>query len=105
MGIILAGSYLEHIAAPMMTTFGDPPLRFDPTPSVVLHRPGDVVIRDAEHTHRVELFQDDRGPIECWTLFLVGRRARDWGFHCANGWTPWQQFCSEGPDGLSVGCG
>ena len=97
-GIILAGSYMEHIADPAR------PGCFDPAPMTVVRRAGDVVHRDASHTHRVELFADARGPIECWTLFLVGARLRDWGFACEAGWVPWQRFTAPGPDGLSRGC-
>jgi hypothetical protein len=104
-GIILSGSYLEHIARPTLKWPGGPGSHYDPTPEVVVRHTGDVVHRDAHHTHRVELFEDVRGPLDCWTLFLVGHRRRDWGFACPDGGVPWQEFTAPGPNGLSRGCG
>lgn len=49
--------------------------------------------------HRVELHA---GP--CWTLFITGPVLRTWGFHCPNGWRPWQIFVSERDTG-SIGRG
>ena len=50
------------------------------------------VYRAPAHTHRISL----KSPA-AWTLFIVGRRVRDWGFHTAAGWVPWQKYeCGEG---------
>lgn len=63
---------------------------------------GSVVYRTAEHRHRIELF--DNQP--AWTLFITGPRVRDWGFHCPQGWIPWQQFVARGSEGeIGRGCG
>lgn len=93
-GILLLGEYREHIS-----TAGQ---------HLVLHRPvGSVIHRRPEHIHRVELYPNlaTGGVLEVWTLFLVGPRARAWGFHCPQGWVPWQEFEKLGADGRSVGCG
>lgn len=89
--IILSGSYLEHVPGE------DEPL---------LRTPGTVVERDATSAHRVELLRLRPGAPELpvWTLFLVGPRVREWGFHCPQGWVRWQDF-TAGPGGELVGKG
>ncbi len=64
--------------------------------------PGAVIVRQASHTHRIEL---PRGK-PCWTLFITGRRVREWGFHCPQGWIHWKQFTAVGKPGeVGPGCG
>lgn len=76
--IMLAGSYLEHTEA------GD-----------VRRRRPSVAFRSATHRHRVELTKDSAGdPIPCWTLFITGRKVREWGFWCPRGFVVWTQFVS-----------
>lgn len=78
----------------------------------VLRQPGDVVPRDALSRHRVILLRDEAGrPRPCFTLFLTGRRVRDWGFWCPGAtaglperFVPWRAFTS-GPNGERVGAG
>lgn len=90
LGIILDGQYLEHVAG------AEPELR----------TPGMMIRREPETAHRVELLPDHRltGEAPVWTLFLVGPRVRDWGFHCPQGWVPWQAF-TAGTAGELVGKG
>lgn len=38
-------------------------------------------------------------PRRVWTLFITGRKVREWGFHCESGWVHWKMFTSKG------GCG
>lgn len=58
--------------------------------------PGDVAFRRAEELHRLELVE---GP--AWTLFVTGRKIREWGFLLANGrWAPWAAVSAIGPDGI-----
>lgn len=61
--------------------------------------------------HRIELLRppgftlnaSDRVP--CWTLFVTGPSMRNWGFHCPNGWVPWQRFTAPGDPGMTgPGC-
>jgi hypothetical protein len=47
-----------------------------------------IIRRSAEMSHRIELI--DKQP--AWTLFIMGRWTRKWGFHCPNGWTHFQTF-------------
>lgn len=48
--------------------------------------PGSVLIRRAEHAHRVTL---DR---PCWSLVFTGPRRRTWGFYGDSGWLPWREY-------------
>lgn len=60
----------------------------------VLHRRGTVLVRPAEWKHRVELSWDlDNTPT--WTLVLVGRRQRQWGFWIDGKWCWWQKHDPE----------
>ena len=59
--------------------------------------------------HRLELPMaiDGHGVGECccWTIFITGPRIRNWGFHCPNGWIPWQRFTNPEDGGRTVGPG
>ena len=41
--------------------------------------------------HRIELDPD----IECWTLFMPGRKVREWGFLAKNKWVQWEQYLTN----------
>lgn len=78
--IIIRGRYVEVL----------PDLLAAATPySLIYHLPVirktrsmlSVVPRMATSPHRVELPDGD-----CWSLFLTGRKVREWGFHCKEGW-------------------
>lgn len=85
--IILRGGYREHFPG-----------------GIVKRRwPGMMIFRRATQAHRVELLDSDyfwsleypqRLPIKksAWTLFITGRKVREWGFHCPQGWTHWRNF-------------
>lgn len=62
---------------------------------------GDVKIRwTGKYAHRLEVDKP------CWTLFITGPRYRLWGFHCPQGWVPWQEFTKPGKPGeIGRGCG
>lgn len=89
--IILTGQYIEHLA----------------DGRGYLRQAGWTGSRSATEAHRVELLQDEAGnPLPVWTLFLHGPRVRDWGFHCPQGWVPWQQFVDARDHGaVGRGCG
>lgn len=61
-------------------------------------RPGRIVFRQAEALHRLQVVE---GPV--WTLFITGRRVREWGFACPKGWVHWKDFTSA--DGRETGKG
>lgn len=66
-------------------------------------RPLCPVFRRAEVAHRVELI-DGR---HVWSIFLMGRRRREWGFHCPQGWRHWTKFVVQrkGGNEMGPGCG
>jgi len=51
---------------------------------------GSFRFAQANSYHRVELDPE----IECWTLFMPGRKQRDWGFLVRNTWVQWEQYLS-----------
>jgi hypothetical protein len=64
-------------------------------------RAGDFVLRSATMAHRIIIAPG----ADCWTLFVFGYRWREWGFHCPNGWIPWQRFTKAGAPGeIGPGC-
>lgn len=93
MTIILDGEYLEHVPADASC----------PTGATVAHhrRVGDVVIRrNAARPHRIELLA--QRPVT--TLFVTGRKVREWGFHCGRGWRHWRDFTATDGNGSTRGC-
>lgn len=76
-----------------------------------------LVHRPAEFAHRVELDPDcpddvsiahKCGEKAAWTLFVTGRKVRDWGFHCDPpvGWRHWEKFTQGGtPTDARAGLG
>lgn len=64
-------------------------------------RAGRIVPRSASFTHRLELL--DGKPV--WTLFITGRKIKEWGFFCPQGWVHWRVFCNEDGSLTSRGCG
>jgi hypothetical protein len=81
--LLIAGSYVEHL----------------PEGPIVRHA-GDVVDRAAEAAHR--LIVEPGAPVI--SLFVTGPKVRDWGFHCPEGWVPWQEF-TAGDNGELIGRG
>lgn len=49
-------------------------------------RPGMVRLRRAEHTHRTRV-----GPEGCWTVVLMARKRREWGFWREGRWMHWRE--------------
>ena len=62
---------------------------------------GEVVVREADFAHRLELI--DGEPAE--TLFITGPVIRRWGFHCPKGWVHWRDFVAVNPGEVRRGCG
>lgn len=57
---------------------------------------GSIVFRRAEAAHRLEL---PCHPVkQTWTLFITGRKSREWGFYCPTGWRHWTEFGERGCD-------
>jgi hypothetical protein len=70
-------------------------------------RTGDWVVRSPWSKHILRLFCDKTGATpSCWTLFITGPRLRTWGFHCPQGFVPWQIFTApNNPGEIGRGCG
>lgn len=63
--------------------------------------PGDWVFRRPRHAHRLVL----KSPTAT-TLFFIGPRLRQWGFHCRKGWVHWKAFTDpKDPGRVGAGCG
>lgn len=76
LGIILKGSYTEHL-------FGGSKERRAFIP----------VLRKPAHAHRVELHSTQDYKLKpVWTLFITGPRLRDWGFYADQGWMDHETF-------------
>lgn len=89
-GLILSGQYIEH------------------TPGGAwVREPGEWILREPASAHRVQLLPDASRPpheMPVWTLFIVGDRVREWGFHCPQGWVHWRDF-TAGEHGEVIGRG
>ena len=57
------------------------------------------VYRNAKHAHRIILESKD-----AWTLFITGRKIREWGFYCPNGWRHWEVFTTDDGNQIGRGC-
>lgn len=63
---------------------------------------GSIIYRSATYSHRLEVINQQ----PCWTLFLTGRKVREWGFFCRAGWKPWHEFVDAKDSGaVGAGCG
>jgi hypothetical protein len=72
---------------------------------------GSWTFRWPSRPHRVELLTRDQAGalIPVYTLFFIGPEVREWGFHCPNGWRPWQEFVArdytDNQNRIGKGCG
>ena len=72
--LILSGGYVEEREEGLRTL-----------------RPGMINVIRGTDFHRVELLKPDQG---CWTIFIAGRKASDWGFKArgSNVFVPWREY-------------
>ena len=88
--LVLKGGYFEHHDQTI-----------DRSETSEWRRPGSVLVRPAEWRHRFELNREwwtpeSKGPeIPSWTLVIVGRRSKPWGFFLENGWCWWRKHNDE----------
>lgn len=75
--VVLSGGYFEHT----------PPRGSQWRP------PGSVIVRRAEDLHRVQLPSEFACAV---TLFITGRRRRQWGFDCEEGWRSYPEWMGRG---------
>jgi hypothetical protein len=57
-------------------------------------RIGTVTVHKATDAHRLLLHNGK----PTWTLFVHGRRIREWGFHTPTGWVVWHKYFQEVKD-------
>lgn len=76
MSIILDGQFSECL-------YDGPELR-----ETIVRRRGDVVVRAATLSHRIEM----RPGEDCWTLFVTGPAINKWSFNCPGGPVPAERF-------------
>ena len=53
--------------------------------------PGSICIRKATDMHWVEMDPS----VDTWTLFIHGKRQRDWGFLVNQKWTYWKDYLAD----------
>ena len=58
--------------------------------------PGSFRWAGANTYHRIELDP----TVTCWTLFMPGRKCRDWGFLVRNQWVQWEQYLTNRKAGV-----
>ena len=52
------------------------------------------------YAHRLIIFDS---PV--WTIFITGKRVREWGFWCPKGWKHWRDYTTgERGEKIGVGC-
>jgi hypothetical protein len=87
--VILSGGYWEEIGC-RVPDF----LTVDSRPPFVVERrwrrPGSVLFRRASAAHRIVIDPEMRP----WSLVVVGRKSRDWGFWERSGWKAWKPGAS-----------
>lgn len=61
------------------------------------HVPRSVLVRPAQWRHRFVLNRNEENTafIESWTLVIVGRRTKRWGFFTSGGWCWWRKYNSD----------
>ncbi len=82
--IILRGGYWEHTDPELMWS-GD-----NPKPSKIWYGPGSILFSRGGF-HRLQL----KDGIPCWTLFIRGRKTREWGFSRNGIWIPNREYIQE----------
>lgn len=82
--LVLKGGYVEQVTVKHGKGFDLRP----PWIRTRRNRPGMLLYRPAEHTHRISYLPNHT----CWTLVLRFKKRRSWGFHTKRGWEPWKRF-------------
>ena len=74
---ILGGGYWEYTSSNVKTWYGPFSYRS---------------VKNPEFLHRIQL---DKNIPYCWTLFIPGKRVKDWGFDTEKGWVQHEQYLVE----------
>lgn len=82
--IVLRGGYWEVVPSDQ-----DQHPAFDPYRwRRVWRGPGAIVFRRARHRHRLEIPEG----ATAWSLFIMGRYAKKWGFYTSTGFVYWRTY-------------
>lgn len=79
LSFLLTGGYVEHYPGMVMK----------------FRRRGNLVFRSSTQAHRLQLYKEygtHGNEVAVWTIFVVGPKKREWGFHCEKGWRSWREF-------------
>lgn len=120
LGMIVRGEYIEHVPLDHEKWIN----KGDRETRKILRRPFQVVFRNKDSIHRIELikavnfreFKDyETGSIfryqsgeylkPVWTIFITGPLVQDWGFWCPFGYRSHKEFLSENSKESLVGRG
>lgn len=100
---ILWGSYIEHTRRLEWVY-----LHAEYVPVTERRNWLSVAFRTATTPHRVSLLRSASDPHKCkpcWTLVITGPIVRVWGFHCPQGWRPFDKFVDPNNRGaVGPGC-
>jgi hypothetical protein len=92
---LIEGGYIEWVPAGTSVLHPVPKFRYA----------GQWKFRWGDAAHRVQLWREGGGELPCWTVFITGPRIREWGFHCPQGFIPWQRFtAADDPGAVGKGC-
>lgn len=88
--IVLWGGYYEHMPVyPKAFKMG-----VNMATKRVWRGVGSIVFRRATDPHRLEIPAHPCNPT--WTLFITGKKVRDWGFYCPERWVHNESFGENG---------
>lgn len=96
LSFLFRGSYIEHL----------------PGNEKIIYKAPCFIRRKAEHQHRIELHKISLEPYAfknipqvAWTIFCTGRKRREWGFWCPQGFVHWKIFTkADKPGEVGRGC-
>lgn len=122
LSIILKGKYIEHTPNKFLNRRTGL-IEWLPDNTKIFNR-FSFIYRGAGYAHRIELIKDTHQEAiwtkndysdmhrvihkvaqPVWTLFITGRKIREWGFHCPKGWRHWKDFVDPDDHGaVGPGC-
>lgn len=110
LSIVLKGDYIEHRPIKFLNSFSGKIEIVGYEQETFRRR--SVIYRGADYYHRIELFKNrsiacKEIPKPVWTLFITGRKLKEWGFLCENkGFVHWKDFVDPEDHGdIGPGCG
>ena len=88
--VILRGGYWEEVP---VSQHQHPEMDQYPSQRVLKERrPGSIVLRLATDRHRLIVPPGK----DCWSLFIMLGKQRQWGFYPPKGWVYWREYMNDG---------